>query len=114
MLFTKSNDPVMLVGPESPVYCAMHSAIKDIRILRKFTHPDEDYPYTKLESLQDIVESLVEPSSCNKMGIARRSMIPYDMFATFREVLPGEWITVDSAMGRLRTVPPPRRAGCDR
>ena len=107
MLFTRKAVPVMLVGPESPAYAQMHSHIQDIRVLREFTHPDEDYPYTRLESLIDIVSSVTNPSLCKRMAIAGRSMIPYDLFDAFQRALPGEWVTVDEQMGGLRAVKTP-------
>jgi len=107
ILFTRKGDPVMLVGPESPAYAKMHSRIRDIRVLREFTHPDEDYPYTRLESLADILSSIMNPASCKKMGIAGRSMIPYDLFDGFQRALPGEWVTVDEQMGELRAIKTP-------
>ena len=104
MLFAPKAAPVMLVGPESPAYAQMHSRIQDIRVLEEFTHPDEDYPYTRLESLADVIASVTDPAQCKRMGIAGRSMIPYDLLDVCMKVLPGEWVTVDEQMGALRAV----------
>ncbi len=42
ILIARSGDPVMLVGPESDAYAVLRGKIADVRILRAFTHPDED------------------------------------------------------------------------
>ena len=107
ILFSLKTEPIMLVGPESPGYAQMNSHIKDIRVLQEFSHPDEDYPFTKLEGLFDIVSDFTDPASCKKMGIAGRSMIAYDLFDSFQKILPGEWVTVDEQMGQLRAVKTP-------
>ena len=107
IIFTKKSDPVMVVGVESVSYARIHSRIKDIRILKDFTHPDHDYPYSKPESLIDIISSIADPASCGKMGIAGRSMISYDLFESFKKVLPGEWVTMDEEVGMLRAVKSP-------
>ena len=39
-----AGDTVMLVGPESDQYALLTGRITDVRILREFTHSDEDYP----------------------------------------------------------------------
>ena len=104
ILFTKAGAPMMLVGPETPEYAHIHSKIKDIRVLQELTHPDEDYPYTKIEPLKDIVSSLADPASIKRLGIAGRSMISYDLFQSFKDALPGEWVSMDEQMGELRKI----------
>ena len=104
ILFTKAGAPMMLVGPETPGYARMHSKIKDIRVLQELTHPDEDYPYATIEPLRDIVSSLADPVPAKRLGIAGRSMISYDLFQSFRNALPGEWVSVDAQMDELRKI----------
>ena len=107
ILFTPKSDPIMLIGPESVGYVKIHSQIKDIRILKEFEHPDQDFPYTKFEWLVDIVSDFVDPKLCKKIGIAGRSLISYDLFSEFKKILPGEWVTVDDQMDRMRGVKSP-------
>jgi len=104
ILFAKAGAPMMLVGPETPGYARMHSKIKDIRVLQELTHPDEDYPYATIEPLRDIVSSLADPAPAKRLGIAGRSMISYDLFQSFRNALPGEWVSVDAQMDELRKI----------
>ncbi|MCL1854200.1 MAG: Xaa-Pro peptidase family protein [Clostridia bacterium] len=105
ILFVKAADePIMLVGPETPGYARIHSRIKDIRVLRELTHPDEDYPYTTIEPLGKIVASLTDASSIKRLGIAGRSLIPYDLFRSFMDALPGQWVSADEPMGEMRQI----------
>ncbi|MCP4165790.1 MAG: hypothetical protein GY759_07830 [Chloroflexi bacterium] len=41
----------MLVGPESDQYALLAGQVADVRVLQEFTHPDEDYPYSRIQSL---------------------------------------------------------------
>ena len=107
ILFTQKSDPVMVVGVESISFAKIHSQIKDIRVLKDFTHPDHDYPYSEAENLVDIVSSIIDPKSCKKMGIAGRSLISHDLFELFQKVLPGEWVTLDEEVGMLRAIKTP-------
>ena len=104
ILFARTGEPVMLCGPETPGYAKLHSKVQDIRVLRELTHPDEDYPYAKIEGLKQIVASFTGPASVKRQGIAGRSMIPYDLFAAFQAVLPGEWVSVDDKMCEMRAI----------
>src|SRR5512139_2595594 len=50
ILMPARGAPMMLVGPESDQYARLAGQIADVRILREFTHPDEDYPYSRIQS----------------------------------------------------------------
>jgi Xaa-Pro aminopeptidase len=55
ILMPRQGDPIMLVGPESDEYALLAGEISDVRVLREFTHPDEDYPYSTIQSLSEIM-----------------------------------------------------------
>ncbi len=104
LLFLPSGEPVMLVGPESPGYAQKRSAIQNIRVLREFTHPDEDYPYCAPESLRDIVADYAPVDQIQRIGIAGLGIIGQGLYGAMQAALPGEWIDMDDAMTRLRAV----------
>jgi len=104
ILFLRDTAPIMLTGPETPGYANIQSHIKDIRILQELTHPDQDFPYSKIESLFNVVYSFIDPASCKKMGVAGYSLISYELFNTFKNILKGEWVIVDDQMGDLRAI----------
>ena len=49
ILLFPSGLPVMLCGPETREYALLAGRLSDVRILREFTHPSEDYPYFHTE-----------------------------------------------------------------
>ena len=55
ILMPRAGEPVMLCGPESDEYALLAGQIPDVRILQEFTHPDEDYPYSTMQSLSEIM-----------------------------------------------------------
>src|SRR5512137_2111670 len=57
LIFPKGH-PIMLTGPESDQYALLAGQIPDVRVLREFTHPNEDYPFAKIQSLAEIVSDM--------------------------------------------------------
>ena len=45
VLLPPEGAPVLLTGPESNEFALLRGRIPDVRVLREFTHPDEDYPF---------------------------------------------------------------------
>ncbi|MFN8457982.1 MAG: hypothetical protein U0401_25580 [Anaerolineae bacterium] len=70
-----------------------------MRILREFTHPDEDYPYSQIQSLAEIVAEVVNnPDAIKKVGLAGRGLMSYDVLSAFQAALPqAEWLDVENA-----------------
>ena len=76
ILLPREGAPVMLVGPESDQYALLSGQIADVRVLREFTHPDEDYPYAKIHSLAEIIADLGggKPAP-RRVGLGGRGLI---------------------------------------
>ena len=55
ILVRREGPPIMLVGPESDEYARLRGRIGDVRVLRELTHPDEDYPYSVIRGLAEIL-----------------------------------------------------------
>lgn len=103
ILLPPQGDPVLLCGPESDQYALLAGQIPDVRVLREFTHPDEDYPYTKIQSLADIMAETVDLKAVRKVGLAGRGLIGADIMAAFKKALPeAQWLDVENAMCDLR------------
>ena len=96
--------PVMLVGPESDEYARLRGRIADVRVLRELTHPDEDYPFSVIQGLGEIVDDLgLDPRSLQRVGLAGRGLIGADTLRVFEAALPGvEWLDVENAVCDLR------------
>lgn len=104
ILMPKQKNPIMLVGPESQQYALLVGQIADVRILREFTHPNEDYPYTRIQSLQEIMAELrPDAHSVKRIGLAGRGLMGSDLLAAWQAALPGvSWVDMENALCDLR------------
>jgi len=104
VLLPRQGEPVMLVGPESDQYALVTGQITDVRVLREFAHPDEDYPYSRIQSLAEIVAEIEQDlSAVKRVGLGGRGLIGADVLAAFEAALPGaEWVDVENALCDLR------------
>ena len=102
-LLPLEGEPALLVGPESPNYARLHTPVKDIRVLKEFTHPDEDYPFTEIQSFSQILSSL-RLGSPRRIGICGRSLMNFDVYNALIASLPVEWIDADAAISGIRAV----------
>ena len=106
VLVPSTGEPILLTGPESDEYCRLRGKVSEVRVLKEFTHPDEDYPYSDIRSLKEIVSGLsVSNSKTKRVGLADRGLMSYDLLAAFKDALPGsEWLDIENNMCGLRTV----------
>jgi Xaa-Pro aminopeptidase len=103
ILMPGQGAPVMLCGPESDEYARLVGQIPDVRVLREFTHPDEDYPYSKIQGLsQVLVDVLGDLKRVKKVGMAGQSLMGSALLAAFRETLDVQWVDVENAICDLR------------
>lgn len=104
ILMPREGQPVMLVGPESDQYALLAGQIPDVRVLREFTHPDEDYPYSTIQSLIEIMAEVgTGRQPVGRVGLGGRGLMGADVMAAFKEALPGiEWLDVENALCDLR------------
>jgi Xaa-Pro aminopeptidase len=76
VLMARQGDPVMLVGPESDQYALLAGQIPDVRILQEFTHPDEDYPFSTMQSLAETMTDIgVDRSAIRRVGIGGQGLM---------------------------------------
>jgi Xaa-Pro aminopeptidase len=104
ILMPRQGNPVLLCGPESDEYARLIGQIPDVRVLREFTHPDEDYPYSKIQGLVEIVSEVVDDvQSIRKVGLAGRGLMGADVLSAFQAALPeAAWLDVENAVCNLR------------
>ena len=109
IVMPKQGDPLALCGPESVEYARTVGQMADIRAVSVFAHPDEDYPYTKIHDLVELLTELADgPGSRRKVGLAGKGLMSADVFAAFQSALPhAEWLDVEDAMCELRAVKSP-------
>jgi Xaa-Pro aminopeptidase len=109
ILIFPGRDPIMLVGPESDEYALLRGQIKDVRVLREFTHPDEEYPFSTIQSLAEIIAEVIPDAKLvRRIGVAAQGLMSADFLSSFRLGLPNaEWIDVETAMCNLRAIKSP-------
>ncbi len=104
ILMPREGPPVMLVGPESDQYALLAGQINDVRILRELTHPDEDYPYSEIQNLAEIIAEIGQDlSAVRRVGLGGGGSIGADLLTAIKSALPGvEWVDVENNLCALR------------
>ena len=104
ILLFRQGPPIMLCGPETREYALLAGRVSDVRVLREFTHPNEDYPFSTIQSLGEIVgEAIPDRASIRRIGLAARGLMSADLLASFWASFPrAEWADVENAMCDVR------------
>ena len=105
ILVPKQGEPILLCGPESDEYARLIGQISDVRVLREFTHPDEDYPYSTIQGLAEIIAEIVgDAHTSRKIGLAGRGLMGAEILSAFQAALPDvTWVDVENAVCELRS-----------
>ena len=73
ILFTPGKDPALLVGPETDGYAREVGCFEEICILKEFAAEDEDYPFSRMLPLKQVVSERV-PHAVGRIGLAGYSL----------------------------------------
>jgi Xaa-Pro aminopeptidase len=104
LLVPREGEPVMLVGPESDQYARLTGRVPDVRILRELTHPDEDYPFARIDSLSEVMAETGSAAAARRVGLGGGGLIGADVMTAFKAALPSaEWIDVENKLCDLRS-----------
>jgi Xaa-Pro aminopeptidase len=107
ILMPVDGQPLLLSGPETETYALQTARLKDVRVIRDFTHPDEEYPYTTLFSLDDILQETADQmgSPFRRVGLAGLELMPVKVFQALERALGGaELIDAEGLVTGLRAV----------
>jgi Xaa-Pro aminopeptidase len=87
VLMPAAGEPLLLSGPETETFAQLTARIKDVRVVREFTHPDEEYPFTTLVSLRDIIAEASERAGASprRVGLAGLELMPVKIYQALRE-----------------------------
>ena len=104
VLVPRQGEPMLLVGPESDEYARLVGRIPDVRVLREFTHPNEDYPYSKIQCLAEVMAGAGQDiRAVKRVGLGGRGLIGADVLAAFQAALPNaKWVDVENDLCALR------------
>ena len=101
------GQPVLLSGPESETFALQTARLKDVRVIRELTHPDEEYPFTTLFSLEDIIQEAAKQvgRAIRRVGLAGLELMPVRVFQALERALAGaELVDVEGLLTGLRAV----------
>jgi Xaa-Pro aminopeptidase len=114
VLVPAAGDPLLLSGPETETFAQLTARIRDVRVVREFTHPDEEYPFTTLVSLRDIFAEAAERvgTSPRRVGLAGLDLMPVTIHQALSQALDGvELVDVESLVTGLRAIKTPAEQG---
>ena len=104
VLFARDRDPILLVGPETDGYAQLRSTIRDIRVLAEFSAEDEDYPFSTVIPLKEIVADI----DVRRVGLAHRVHMSATLYEALLTALPGaEFVDVDKEISLIRAIKTP-------
>lgn len=109
LLLRPEGSPILLCGPESDEYARLAGQVRDVRVLREFTHPDEDYPYSTIQGLAEVAQEVVgDLRAVRRVGLAGRGLMSADLYAALRAALPdADWVDAEAELCALRAVKSP-------
>ena len=104
VLFTPGRDPALLVGPETEGYALEVSAFKDVCILKEFAAENEDYPFSKMYPLREVVAERV-PHAVKRIGLGGFQLMGAGIYDVIRGQYPdAEYVKMDSVLEPMRGV----------
>jgi len=104
VLVPRDGEPVLVCGPESDQYALRVGKVRDVRVLRELTHPDEDYPYSRIETLAEVVAGLTSAvGTVRRLGVAGWGLLDVATATAIEAALPdATWVDVEHAVCGLR------------
>ncbi len=103
VMITKDKDPALLLGPESVGYASDVAVIEDSYILEEFTHPNEDFLYSKIISLREAAGQMLDLSTVKRIGLAGMDIMGSEAYLKFMKAFPdAEWVDIDYDTAVLR------------
>jgi Xaa-Pro aminopeptidase len=89
VLVPAAGEPLLLSGPETETLAQLTARVKDVRVVREFTHPDEEYPFTTLVSLRDAIAEASERAGVppRRVGLAGLELMSIKMYQALGQAL---------------------------
>jgi Xaa-Pro aminopeptidase len=110
ILMPAGGRPLLLSGPETETFALLTARCKDVRVIREFTHPDEEYPYTTLVSLRDVIAEAAGRvgGQIHRVGLAGLELMPVRIHQVLQQALAGvKVVEAEGLLTGLRAVKSP-------
>ena len=98
------KDPVAVTGPESGSYIESTSRFRgEIVVTEEFVHPDEEYPFTTVVTLESVLDRLLKriPGAPRRLGLVGSDTISPAINAGLRAL--ADVVPMDKPYGALRS-----------
>lgn len=98
VLLPIKGDPILLTGPECKEYAELVSFISDVRTINEFTLSGEDYPYTTMAGIGDIIDELEQKNNIKvkNIGIIGLDIISNSTFVKLKNSFNSKFTIADS------------------
>lgn len=104
VMFTPGGSPVILTGPETDGYAKERSVIRDIRVLEELSAEDEDYPYSIVEPLEQIIRQYSQ-SVPRRIGLAGKVHMGAELYEALIKACPtAEVLDADRLLAPMRGI----------
>jgi Xaa-Pro aminopeptidase len=110
VLVPAAGEPLLLSGPETETFARLTSRVKEVRVVREFTHPDEEYPFTTLVSLREVMAEVSQLAgiSPRRVGLAGLELMPTRIHQALGQALTSvELVDAENLLTSLRAVKSP-------
>jgi Xaa-Pro aminopeptidase len=110
ILVPVAGQPLLLSGPETEAFALLTARVRDVRVVREFTHPDEEYPFTTLVNLRDVIAEAAERAGVplRRVGLAGLELMPGKVHQPLARALVGVELTdAETLMTALRAIKTP-------
>jgi Xaa-Pro aminopeptidase len=101
------GQPILLSGPESETFALQTARLKKVRVIQEFTHPDEEYPFTTLFNLKDILQKATAQigGQIRRAGLAGLELMPVKVYQALEKALgDAELIDAEGLLTGLRAI----------
>lgn len=105
VIVAPGREPIAVTGPESGSYIESTSRFRgEIVVTDEFVHPDEEYAFTTVVSLESVITRLLAkaPGAPRRLGIVGSDMISPALNAALRSI--ADVVVVDKQYSLLRAV----------
>ena len=110
VLAPATGEPLLLSGPETESLAQLTARVKDVRVVREFTHPDEEYPFTTLVGLRDIIAEASQQAGASprRVGLAGLELMSIKVYQALQQALAGvELVEAEHLVTGLRAIKTP-------
>jgi len=104
------EEAFIVTGPESEEFVYNNSYCSNVKIADVFTHPNEEYPFHKVQSFSDILLQFANDTKSKKIkvGIAGSEMLPFKYWQKINNNEKVEIVEVDDIILKQRSVKSPQ------